>query len=183
MIALAAATATALGGCSVLGGGNGSSSSASSSSPSGTVTGDANEDGAQQADIDLDQPPKPIAEATVTNVSDDIDSTKIELLELRRDEHVMLATFRLTGTGRGNEKTSAFSLLGSSLQPVFIDMKNLEKYRHISDLTSDLSAAKAPLGQPVYVFTAFPPPRDGVASMDLRVTSGSPAIEDIPMPQ
>ena len=181
MIALAAAAATALGGCSMLGGEGDSSSSSTSS---GVFTGDANENGAKRASIDLENPPKPIAEGTIKDVSDDIDSTKIELLELRRDENVMLATFRLTGDGRGNEKTSAFKLLGqSSFQPVFLDMKNLEKYRHVDDLTSEEVNATAPLGESVYLFTAFPLPRDGVSTMDLRVTSESPAIEDVPMPQ
>lgn len=180
MVALVVATATAVGGCSVLD----SEDDSSSSTSSGVVTGDANENGAKQAGIDLENPPKAIADGTIKDVGDDIDSTKIELLELRRDEHVMLATFRLTGDGRGNEKTSAFKLLGqSSFRPVFLDMKNLEKYRHVDDLTSDEVDATVPLGEPVYLFTAFPLPRDGVKTMDLRVTSDSPVIEDIPMPK
>lgn len=181
-IALSAAGAVALSGCSMMGGDDEANSSSSSSS--GVVDGDANENGAKTAGIDLDNPPKPVAEATIKNVSDSIDSTKIELLELRAEDNVMLATFRLTGDGRGNEKQSAFDLLGSSsFDPVFIDMKKLEKYTSIDDLTSDTVEAAAPLGEPVYLFTAFPLPKDGVSSMDLRVTSESPSIEDIPMPK
>lgn len=186
VIALGAATALALTGCSMLGGddagSDGSSSSASQSS--GVVNGDANANGAKSAGIDQKNPPKPIAEQTITVNKDSVDETTIELLELRRADNVMLATFRLTGEGRGTESKSAFRLLGtSSFEPTFIDMKNLEKYKHVDDLTSDTVKAEAPLGQPVFMFTAFPLPRDGVTEMDLRVTSDAPAIEDIPMPQ
>lgn len=185
-VALAAATALALGGCSMLGGdedsGGSSETSSSASSSSGTVSG--GENGAKEAGIDLENPPKPIAQATIKHVGEDVDSTKIELLELSREDNVMLATFRLTGDGRGNETKSAYDLLGSnSFEPVFIDMKNLEKYESVEDLTSDELRAQAPLGEPVYVFTAFPLPRDGVSSMDLRVTSDAPVIQDIPMPK
>lgn len=181
-IALGAATAVALSGCSMLGDGGGDGSDASSTS--GVVNGDANTNGAKSAGIDLKNPPKPIAEAMISVSQDDIDETKVELLELRRDDNVMLATFRLTGEGRGTESKTAFKLLGwNSFAPVLIDMKNLEKYQHVGDLTSSDTQAEAPLGQPVYVFTAFPLPRDGVTEMDLRVTSESPAIEDIPMPK
>lgn len=182
-IALGAAAVLALSGCSMLGGDDEGAGS-SSSQTSGVVTGNPDENGAKTAGIDLDNPPAAIAEATVQINNDSVDTTKIELLELRRDDNVMLATFRLTGEGRGTENKSAFKLLGwSSFEPVLIDMKNLEKYRHVDDLTSDATEASAPLGQPVYVFTAFPLPRDGVTAMDLRVTSESPAIEDVPMPQ
>ncbi|WP_114204279.1 hypothetical protein [Janibacter anophelis] len=182
-IALGAAAALALSGCSMLGG-DGEGADASSSQTSGVVTGNPDENGAKTAGIDLENPPAAIAEATVKINNDSVDETKIELLELRRDDNVMLATFRLTGQGRGTESKSAFKLLGwNSFQPVLIDMKNLEKYFHVEDLSSDEGDASAPLGQPVYLFTAFPLPRDGVTSMDLRVTSESPAIEDVPMPQ
>lgn len=180
-LAVLLAATTALGGCSALGGGDDASSS---SSTSGVVNGDANTNGAKAAGIDLKNPPKAIAEATINVNQDSIDTTKIELLELRRDDNVMLATFRLTGKGQGTEPKTAFKLLGwSSFAPVLIDMKNLEKYRHVDDLTSDDVSAEAPLGQPVYLFTAFPLPREGVTAMDLLVTSESPAIEDIPMPK
>jgi hypothetical protein len=185
-IALGAATAVALSGCSMLGGGDdgGSADSSSSSQTSGAVTGDADANGAKAAGIDLKNPPKAIAEQTIRVDQDSVDETKVELLELRRDDNVMLATFRLTGTGRGTEDKTAFKLLGwTSFAPVLIDMKNLEKYKHVEDLTSDEITAAAPLGQPVYMFTAFPLPRDGVTEMDLRVTSESPAIEDIQMPK
>lgn len=182
-IALGAAAALALSGCSMLGGDD-EGADASSSQTSGVVTGNPDENGAKTAGIDLENPPAAIAEATVKINNDSVDETKIDLLELRRDDNVMLATFRLTGQGRGTESKSAFKLLGwNSFQPVLIDMKNLEKYRHVEDLTSSGTEVTAPLGQPVYMFTAFPLPRDGVTAMDLRVTSESPSIEDIPMPQ
>lgn len=181
-IALGAAAVLALSGCSMLGGDD--EGADATSQTSGVVTGNPDENGAKTAGIDLENPPAAIAEATVKINKDSVDETKIELLELRRDDNVMLATFRLTGEGRGTENKSASKLLGwNSFQPVLIDMKNLEKYRHVEDLSSDEVDASAPLGQPVYLFTAFPLPRDGVTSMDLRVTSESPAIEDVPMPQ
>lgn len=181
-IALGAAAVLALSGCSLLGGDD--EGADATSQTSGVVTGNPDENGAKVAGIDLKNPPAAIAEATVQINNDSVDTTKIELLELRRDDNVMLATFRLTGEGRGTENKSAFKLLGwSSFEPVLIDMKNLEKYRHVDDLTSDATEASAPLGQPVYVFTAFPLAREGVTAMDLRVTSESPAIEDVPMPQ
>lgn len=181
-IALGAAAVLALSGCSMLGGDD--EGADATSQTSAVVTGNPDENGAKVAGIDLDNPPAAIAEATLTVDRDAIEETKIELLELRRDDNVMLATFRLTGEGRGTEKASGYDLLGNSaFAPVFIDMKNLEKYRHVEDLSSNEVDASAPLGQPVYLFTAFPLPRDGVTAMDLRVTSESPAIEDVPMPQ
>ena len=140
-IAIAAAVVTALSGCSAIsGGGDDSTQEGSSAESSGAVTGDAEENGAKTAGIDLENPPEPVAEGTITNVSDTVDSTKIELLELRRKDNVMLATFRLTGDGRGNERTSAYRLLRDTFRPVLIDMENLEKYRNVEDLTSDLQA-------------------------------------------
>lgn len=181
-IALAAAAATALSGCSMLGGDDEDKESGSPES-SGVVNGDANENGAKEAGLDTSKPPKPIAEATLRRNSDVIESTKIELLELRRDDNVMLATYRLTGEGRGTEPQDAGDLLGThTFEPVFIDMKNMEKYRNIDDMTSSLDAS-APLGDPVYVFTAHPLPRKGVTSMDLQVTSVLASIEDVPVPK
>ncbi len=177
--AAAALTLTLLTGC--LPGGD---DEAKDGPSSGVVTGNP-DDGAKQAGIDLANPPAPIAETTVElHSNQDIDSTKVELLELKRHENVMLATFRLTGSGRGNKNTSAFSLLGNSgFRPVFIDMKKLEKYRHVDDLTSSNTDTTAPLGEPVFMFTAFLLRRDGVTEMDLQVTGGSPVIPGVPMPQ
>lgn len=182
-----ALSATVLTGC--LPGGDdetadGTSQSTGVTEASGALTGNP-EDGAKQAGIDLENPPAPIAETTVKiSAGQDVEATKVELLELKRHENVMLATFRLTGEGRGSETKSAFSLMGNTgFRPVFIDMKNLEKYRHVDDLATDVTAARAPLGDPVYVFTAFPLPREGVTAMDLQVSGGSPVIPDVPMPQ
>jgi hypothetical protein len=95
----------------------------------------------------------------------------------------MLATFRLTGEGRGNEEKNASQLLDySTFRPVFIDMKKLEKYRHVDDLTTQAGNVKARLGEPVFLFTAFPLPREGVTSMDLQMTGATPVVPDIPMP-
>lgn len=95
----------------------------------------------------------------------------------------MLAVFRFTGEGRGNETTSVFNLLGGNIfRPELIDLEKLEKYSVVEDLHSDIST-RAPLGEPIYYFTAFPLPRDGVESMDLRLTEQMGAIEDVPMPQ
>lgn len=188
-MALGAATAIALGGCSM---GEGDDDATSDAAPTASgssaepTNADPGENGAKQAGIDLENPPKAIAEASLRpsgSSSDHIDSTTLELVELRKDDKVMFAVFRLTGTGRGTGQAQASHLLGSIFfQPVFLDMENLEKYKHIRDLTSSLNAS-APLGEPVYVFTAFPLPREGVDSMDLRITDELPTIEDVPMPE
>lgn len=194
-VAAAAGMGLLLGGCSMLEGDDGADGGSSASQSDGgsedtsdggegsAVTGDEN--GAKQAGIDLENPPKPIAEVTLPIADeDDIDSTKVELLELKRHENVMLATFRMTGEGRGNKVTSVFRLLGGSgFRPVFIDMENLEKYRNVSGLTSNENDTKASLGEPVFIFTAFPLPREGVEVMDLQVSGGAPVIPDVPMPQ
>lgn len=183
LTAAAIATVVGLSGRSLLSGDDDAKGGSSASSSSGTVSGDEN--GAKEAGIDLKNPPKPMAKATFKPANDqDIDRTTIELLELRRRDNVMVATFRLTGEGRGNANKNAFYLLGAtSFAPVFIDMQKLEKYKSIDDLTSDESSTTAPLGEPVFLFTAFPLPRDGVTSMDLRMNSFTPVIEDVPMPQ
>lgn len=187
-IALAAAAATALSGCSMLpSGGDSSDSSGSSGSEqsSGTVNSDTEENGAKAANIDLANPPEAIASVTLDRFNHDtVEKTTVELVELRRDTNVMLATFRMTGEGRGTEVTEAYDLLGGNgFYPVFVDMENMEKYKSIRDLTSDVTEVGAPLGQPVYVFTAFPLPREGVKTMDLQILSTRPEIVDVPMPQ
>lgn len=191
-VALAAATATALSGCSMLsldGDSSGSSESSESSDSSesaqdsGGDSGDATTQTALAAGIDPEDPPKAIAEGTFKPNSDDVESTKIELVKLTPKDNVMLAVFRFTGEGRGNQATSIFSLLGShSFRPELIDLENLEKYSVVGDLNSDVNT-RAPLGEPMYYFTAFPLPRDGVESMDLRMTEQMGAIEDVPMPK
>lgn len=164
-------------------GGDDEEKKSSSSESSGVVNGDANENGAKSAEIDFSDPPKPMAEATLRVNDDDIESTKIELLELRRKDNVMVATYRLTGEGRGTETQSATDLLGTySFEPTFVDMDKMEKYRSIGDMTSSLNAS-APLGEPVFVFTAHPLPRKGVDSMDLQMTSVLAPIDDVPMPK
>jgi len=180
---LAVAVTVALSGCSMLGGDDEAGSSSSESS--GVVNGDTSKNGAKEAGIDLKNPPKAIGETTLRAIdSENVDTTTVELLELRRDDNVMLATFRLTGDGRGTEMASAYDLLGeSSFEPVFVDMKNMEKYRNVDDLTSDSVYTEAPLGEPVYMFTAFPLPREGVDTMDLQVQSARPEIVDVPMPR
>lgn len=191
-IALAAATGVALSGCSMIGAedaGGDSTTATSESSQSAEGSQDAaeeepSENGAAQAGFDAENPPEPIGQLKLTNVDDVVESTTIDLLQLRRDENVMLATFRLTGEGRGAEGTTAFSLLGDeSFRPVFIDLENMEKYNSIADLTSNYARATAPLGEPVYLFTAFPLPREGVTEMDLQVVSTAQVIEDVPMPE
>lgn len=192
VVALAAATATALSGCSMLSSdsdSSGSSGSSESSQSEGSgegseVNADTQENGAIEAGFDPANPPEPIAKSTMVTNQGDVETTTIELLELRRDENVMLATFRLTGEGRGTETLSASELLGlNGFEPVFIDMKNMEKYKAVDDLTSAIHAAQAPLGEPVYMFTAFPLPREGVETMDLRAAPSAPAIKDVPMPK
>lgn len=186
VVALAAATATALSGCSMLSSdadSSGSSGSAESSSESGGESGEITTKTALAAGIDPENPPKAIAKGTFHPNSDDVESTTIELVKLTRKENVMLAVFRFTGEGRGNQATSIYDLLGNqSVEPVFIDLENLEKYSVVDDLSSDLHT-RAPLGEPMYYFTAFPLPRDGVESMDLRMTEQMGAVEDVPMPQ
>ena len=189
-IALSAAAAVALTGCSLGGSDQASgddSGNAAHSAQNAAAEGegvDAEESGAKDAGIDPDDPPEAIASTTLQVNEGDVDSTKVELVELRRDENVMLATFRLTGQGRGTEDTSAFDLLGDhSFDPVFVDMKNMEKYTKVDDLTSNDIAVEAPLGKPVYLFTAFPLPRQGVDTMDPQVLSARPEIVDVPMPK
>ena len=152
---------------------------------SGSDGEDTDANGAKDAAIDPDDPPEAIAETSLKNLNaGDVDSTTVELVELRRDDNVMLATFRLTGKGRGTENQSAYDLLGeNSFDPVFVDMENMEKYTKVDDLTSDAVFTEAPLGQPVYMFTAFPLPREGVDTMDLQVLSARPEIVDVPMPE
>lgn len=189
-IALSAAAAVALTGCSLGGTDQASGSDSGDAAHSAQHAAaqsdgvDAEESGAKDAGIDPDDPPEAIASTTLHVNEGDVDSTKVELVELRRDENVMLATFRLTGQGRGTEDTTAFDLLGDhSFDPVFVDMKNMEKYTKVDDLTSNDIAVEAPLGKPVYLFTAFPLPRQGVDTMDLQVLSARPEIVDVPMPK
>ncbi|WEV77335.1 hypothetical protein O9K63_12135 [Janibacter cremeus] len=191
VVALAAATAAALSGCSMLDQASDSSDSNSQSTGSGDGAessgpeGDPEENGAKAANIDTENPPEAIASVTLDRLNHDtVEETKVELVELRKDTNVMLATFRLTGEGRGTESTSAFDLLGNnSFRPVFVDMENMEKYRNVTDLTSSDIGVEAPLGQPVYMFTAFPLPREGVETMDLQIVSARAEIVDVPMPK
>ena len=182
-VAVLALSATVLAGCLPGGDDDNATGGESAQQTSGAVTGNP-EDGAKQVGIDLENPPAAIAEMTMKlSGRNEVESTKIELLELKRHENVMLATFRLTGEGRGNEEKNAHQLLGySSFQPVFIDMKKLEKYRHVDDLTTRPGNVKARLGEPIFMFTAFPLPRDGVTSMDLQMTGAAAVVADIPMP-
>ncbi|NYF98266.1 hypothetical protein [Janibacter cremeus] len=186
-VALAAATATALSGCSMLssdGDSSGSSESSESGQASEGESGEATTQTALAAGIDPEDPPKAIAEGTFKSSSDDVSSTKIELLKLQPKDNVMLAVFRFTGDGRGNAETSVYDLMGKrSFDPVLIDLKNLEKYTTVDDLSPSPVYTKAPLGDPMYYFTAFPLPRDGVEAMDLRMAEQMGAIEDVPMPQ
>lgn len=190
IVALAAATATALSGCSMLptdgdsSGSSGSSESSESGQGSGGESGEATTQTALAAGIDPQDPPEPIAKGTFRPNSDDVESTTIELVKLTPKDNVLLAVFRFTGEGRGNEMTSIYDLIGDQpFNPVFIDLKNLEQYENVDDLTTEVVTTKAPLGDPVYLFTAFPLPRDGVTEMDLRLTPQSGAIEGVPMPQ
>lgn len=194
VVALAAATATALSGCSMLSsdgdssGSSGSSESSQSGQGSGGdsegESGEATTQTALASGIDPEDPPKPIAEGTYTPNGDEVESTKIELVKLQPKDNVMLAVFRFTGDGRGNADASVYDLMGGrSFEPVLIDLENLEKYTIVEDLSSNSVYTEAPLGEPFYFFTAFPLPRDGVESMDLRLAEQMGAVEDVPMPQ
>ncbi len=190
-IALSAAAAVALTGCSLgdsdqaSGEDSGHAAHSAQNAATGSDGGvDPEESGAKDAGIDPDDPPEAIASTTLHVENDNVDSTKVELVELSREENVMVATFRLTGEGRGTEDTSAFDLLGdNTFAPTFVDFKKMEKYTNVADLTSNDIAAEAPLGKPVYVFTAFPLPRQGVETMDLQLISERPEIRDVPMPK
>lgn len=193
VVALAAATATALSGCSMLSGDEGSDSTSASESPASSESGQGSAEGsgdattktALAAGVDPDNPPKAIAKGVFHPAdSDTVEATTIELLKLQPKDNVMLAVFRVTGEGRGNEVASVYDLLGNRpFEPVFIDLENLEKYRVIEDLTLNEVYTEAPLGDPIYMFTAYPLPRDGVEKMDLRMAEQMGAIEGVPMPQ
>ena len=184
VIAVAAAAATALSGCSMLSTDGDDSGSSSSDESSVVEGGEESAKTALAAGVDPEDPPEPVATGTFSPSSDDVDTTTIELVKLQPKDNVMLATFRLTGEGRGNASTSVYDLLGGQrFSPVFVDLDNLEKYKNIEDLSTDNFSTKAPLGEPVYVFTAFPLPRSGVEQMDLQLTQQSGSIEGIPMPK
>ncbi len=198
-VALAAAAATTLSGCSMLTGAQesdstGASQSAGSSESSGGSAsdqssgdegGDATTTTALAAGIDPENPPKPIAKGVFRPTdSKTVESTTIELIKLQPKDNVMLAVFRFTGEGRGTESTSIRRLMGDhEFKPVLIDLKNLEKYSTIKDLSTVDWMTKAPLGESMYYFTAFPLPRDGVETMDLRLSDQMGAIEGVRMPQ
>ena len=183
VIAVAAAAATALSGCSMLSTEGDDSGSSSSDGSSVVEGGEESAKTALAAGVDPEDPPEPIATGTFSPSSDSIETVTIDLLKLEAKDNLMLATFRFTGEGRGNASTSIRNMIGGGFYPVFIDLENLEKYKSVDDLKTDEWSTAAPLGEPVYLFTAFPLPRDGVTEMDLQLTEQSGSIEGVPMPQ
>ena len=149
----------------------------------GDAKADPEENGAAQAGIDLDNPPEPIGEVTMPVNAKGISKVKVEVLELRKRDNVLLATFRFTPEGSTSEDVSIFKLLGNhSFRPELVDLKNLKKYGHVEELTGDVTAARSEVVESLYAFTAFPIPPADVTTIDMRVSDQAPLIEGLTLP-
>lgn len=147
------------------------------------ATGDPKENGAAEAGIDLDNPPDPIGEVTLQIDRDGITQTKVEVLEAKKRGKVLLVTFRFTPEGTTSEKLTIFKALGQrSFAPALIDLEALKKYEYVPELTVEGVGAEVGVGEPLYGFTAFPPPPDDVDIVDMLVSDLAPPIEDLPLP-
>lgn len=143
---------------------------------------DPKENGAAAAGIDLKNPPKPIGEVTVPINEDGITGTKVEVLEVKPRDNVLLVTLRFTPEGTTSDRVTIFQAMGQhSLRLELIDLKNLKRYEAVQALTSDSVGGKTEMGGSLYGFTAFPLPPDDVKTMDLKVSDLAPSIEDLPL--
>lgn len=164
-------------------GGDSSGSGNEPNADEGDASGDPEANGAAEAGIDVANPPDPIGEVTVPINEDGISETKVEVLEAKERGKVLLVTLRFTPEGTTSDDVSIFAALGSnSFAPALIDLKNLKKYEHVKELTTNTVAAKVTMGESVYGFTAFPLPPDELDTIDLKVSELAPPIEDLPLP-
>lgn len=184
LLSTAVVVAAFLSGCSATPAGPDESVAPSAAPSSSVVAPQAG--GVAEAGIDPSNPPEAIARTTLPiNGQNGIDSTLVEIVGMRHTESVLIVTFRFTadGAASSSEEASIFEALGSqSLFPYLIDYENLKRYGAVPGLLSDITAIRAPLGEPMYAQAAFAYP-ENAETVDVLINTSTPAIEKVPVPE
>lgn len=154
---------------------SGAASTASPSSTAGTTA-----DGAKASGIDPANPPKPLGSVTVPTPAEGVESTLVELLELRRRDTVLVATFRVTPkpASSGTGDVTLAQAVGGAFAPQLLDLGNLKRYRYVEALRSDQRAVESVDGSPMYAFAAYAIPQ-GTSTVDVRVSDIAPLVEKV----
>ncbi len=199
LIVAAALTALALTGCS--GGGDdtpsgspsagGSASSSGAPSTSGSAAPSAVPSSAETSGIDPQNPPEPIASATVPAVSPGESDPKatltVDLLGLKRQDDLVVATFAFTPSSTDDEADWLYAWLGGQgWSPYLVDTKNLTRHDVVKSkdgvsFASDYQGSKFSSGQTWYAFAAFAAPPTDVTTVDVAAVDGAPAFTEVPI--
>jgi hypothetical protein len=169
-------------------------SSASGSAPSSAGASGStqpNDGGASAAGIDPANPPKPLGTVTIPAVvKDDPKATlKIDLLGLKRQDKMLIATYAFTVTSTGESKARwLYDYLGDQgWSPTLVDTKNLKLHKPLrAPGGGDIAATsyqgnKFAPGQVSYAFAVFGAPPEDVREMTVNVSDGAPPLVGMPI--
>ncbi|WP_205859397.1 hypothetical protein [Phycicoccus flavus] len=200
---MALLTTLALAACSGDDGGDAAtatpSAGAASGAPSGTTGGTTSPSAsaapsvvpssAETAGVDPANPPDPIASVTIPAVSPDETDPKatleVDLLSLRREGRIVVATFAFTPTSTDTKDGWLYDWLGGqSWQPYLVDTTNLRRHDVLrsSDgryYRSNYQGSRFASGQTWYAYAGFAAPPDGVSTLDVAAVDGAPAFRGV----
>ncbi|KGN31022.1 hypothetical protein N802_05300 [Knoellia sinensis KCTC 19936] len=194
LVAIALASILGLTACS--GGDETDSTTPTDSGSSQSVTtangGEAADNGAAAAGIDINNVPKAIATQTIPADREvGVDTVKVDLLRLERKGKIVEAVFALTPkmTTPGESVNIHGGLNGAEPNVRLIDPVNLKLYKTIELANSNgkqletniMTAGDFVEGKPVFVWGAVAAPPEEVSKVDVLVFESGVPFKDVPL--
>lgn len=163
---------------------NGPASSSTTVSPSNIDQGSA-----QQAGVDLNNQPKPVATGRIPALVDgDANATlDVAFYGLRRQGKVLVATYSFTVRAAVARRSSLHKFLGRNLWwPYLVDNTNLTRHDVLVGggtraMTDPVSGADFGTGQTFYAYAMFAAPPESVNVMDVFIVTGLPVVTAVPI--
>lgn len=149
----------------------------------------ADPDNAAQADIDPSNPPEPIAttEMPATTAEDGATTMRVDLLGLKREDKLLVATFGFTPEeGEGRSQWHYGWLGDKGWSPQIVDGTNLKVHdvvagSQVGRLMTAYQGTKFGPGQTYYAFATFAAPPSG-ASLTVKAADGAPPFTGVTAP-
>lgn len=149
-----------------------------------TVSGDARSDnGAADAGIDANNPPKALSTHVITAVDKPLSEAKVSLLSLRRNGETATLLLSVTPTmseGAKSESVSLYSALGN-FTPNLLDAPNLLRYSPLKADSTDVATSTSGVnlydGKPTYYYAVFPAPKGD--KVDVQLGAGLPSFTGV----
>ena len=170
--------------------GGGSASATGSEDEGGENSSEELDTQAGEAGVDPEEPPEPIAtvEAPATDSTGEPTTLTVDLLEARREDELLVLTFRFTPAEGDGKPQWLYHYLGQQTwAPQVIDTTNLRVHNVVKvegkpkPLLTDYQGTKFGPGQRYYAFAVFAAPPEDVESVTVNVVGGAGSLTEVPL--